>query len=84
MKDAAPSGYTVVQMRLMSRMRAELEKVPYTLVLGAKEAEAQAVSVRSRARGDEGVIPFAPFLERLQGEIRNRTLPDKKKAVPTT
>jgi threonyl-tRNA synthetase len=63
--------------------RAELEKVPYTLVLGAKEAEAQAVSVRSRARGDEGVIPFAPFLERLKEEIRTRALPDKKKPSPT-
>ena len=62
--------------------RAELEKVPYTLVLGAKEAEAQSVSVRSRARGDEGVIPFPQFLERLQAEIKNRTLPDKKKAPP--
>src|SRR5471030_2289529 len=41
--------------------RAELEKVPYTLVLGGKEAEAQSVSVRSRARGDEGVIPFTQF-----------------------
>jgi threonyl-tRNA synthetase len=62
--------------------RAELEKVPYTLVLGAKEAEAQAVSVRSRARGDEGVISFAPFLERLKEEIRTRALPDKKKPAP--
>jgi threonyl-tRNA synthetase len=62
--------------------RAELEKIPYTLVLGGKEAEAQSVSVRSRARGDEGVVPFSQFLERLQGEIRNRTLPEKKKAAP--
>ncbi len=64
--------------------RAEIDKVPYTLVLGAKEAEAQSVSVRSRAKGDEGVIPFSQFLERLQGEIKHRTLPDKKKAAPTS
>ncbi len=62
--------------------RAELEKVPYTLVLGAKEAEAQAVSVRSRARGDEGVHPFAPFLEQLKEEIRTRALPEKKQPAP--
>jgi threonyl-tRNA synthetase len=59
--------------------RGEIDKVPYTLVLGAKEAEAQAVSVRSRARGDEGTLPFAEFLERVRTEISTRALPDKKK-----
>jgi threonyl-tRNA synthetase len=59
--------------------RAELDKVPYTLVLGAKEAEAQSVSVRSRARGDEGVIPFATYLEKIKAEIATRALPEKKK-----
>ncbi|HPG18792.1 MAG TPA: threonine--tRNA ligase, partial [Opitutaceae bacterium] len=58
--------------------RAEIEKVPYTLVLGQKEAEAKAVSVRSRARGDEGVQPFAEYMERLVQEIRTRALPAKK------
>ena len=57
--------------------RAELDKVPHTLILGAKEAEAQAVSVRSRARGDEGTQPFADYLTRLQDEIATRALPDK-------
>jgi threonyl-tRNA synthetase len=60
--------------------RAELEKVPYTLILGGKEAEAGAVSVRSRARGDEGVMPFAQFAERVQAEIRQRALPDRRKS----
>jgi threonyl-tRNA synthetase len=59
--------------------RAELDKVPCTLVLGQKEAEAQSVSVRSRARGDEGVQPFAQFFERLKTEIATRALPEKKK-----
>jgi threonyl-tRNA synthetase len=59
--------------------RAELDKVPYTLVLGAKEAEAQSVSVRSRAKGDEGVMPFAAFLEKIKAEIATRALPEKKK-----
>ncbi len=58
--------------------RAELEKIPYTLVLGQKEAEAQSVSVRSRARGDEGSMPFSAYLERLTEEIKNRSLPQKK------
>ncbi|MGD1032695.1 MAG: threonine--tRNA ligase, partial [Opitutaceae bacterium] len=58
--------------------RAELEKIPYTLVLGPKEAESQSVSVRSRARGDEGSTPFASFLEKLSTEARTRALPQKK------
>jgi threonyl-tRNA synthetase len=59
--------------------RAELDKVPYTLVLGAKEAEAQSVSVRSRAKGDEGVMPFAAYLEKIKTEISTRARPEKKK-----
>jgi threonyl-tRNA synthetase len=59
--------------------RAEMEKIPYTLVLGGKEAEAQAVSVRSRARGDEGVTPFGQYLEKVKAEIATRALPDRKK-----
>jgi threonyl-tRNA synthetase len=58
--------------------RAELDKVPYTLVLGQKEAEAHSVSVRSRAKGDEGVQPFAQFFDRLKAEIAARVLPEKK------
>jgi threonyl-tRNA synthetase len=59
--------------------RAELDKVPYTLVLGGKEAEAQAVSIRSRARGDEGTLPFADFAARLRTEIQTRALPNQTK-----
>jgi len=58
--------------------RAEIDKVPYALVLGGKEAEAQSVSVRSRTRGDEGVQPFAGFLAALKAEIATRALPAKK------
>jgi threonyl-tRNA synthetase len=58
--------------------RAEIEKVPYTLVLGGKEAEAKSVSIRSRAKGDAGVMPFDQFLPRIQEEIRLRSLSGKK------
>ena len=65
--------------------RAELAKIPYMLVVGQKEAEASAVSVRSRAKGDEGVLPFAAFLARVKSEIATRALPVKadKKPDPT-
>jgi threonyl-tRNA synthetase len=61
--------------------RSEIEKVPYTLVLGAKEAEARSVSVRSRARGDEGVLPVDQFVQRITEEVRSRSLSVKKPAA---
>jgi threonyl-tRNA synthetase len=62
--------------------RAELDKVPYTLVIGQKEAEANSVSVRSRARGDEGVMTADAYLAKLKTEVSTRALPDKKKPAP--
>jgi len=58
--------------------RAELEKVPYVLVLGQKEAEAFSASVRSRAKGDEGVHKIADLVARFKHEIASRALPEKK------
>ena len=60
--------------------RAELDKVPHTLVLGGKEAEARAVSVRTRSKGDEGVQPFADYLTRLKEEIATRALAKRPSA----
>ncbi len=62
--------------------RAELAKVPYMLVVGQKEAEVHSVSVRSRAKGDEGVLPFATYFERLKQEIATRALPVKIEKKP--
>ncbi|MBK8857280.1 MAG: threonine--tRNA ligase [Opitutaceae bacterium] len=62
--------------------RAELDKVPYTLVIGQKEAEAGSVSVRSRARGDEGVMTADAYVAKLKAEVATRALPDKKAAAP--
>jgi len=61
--------------------RAELDKVPYTLVIGQKEAEANSVSVRSRARGDEGVMTADTYIAKLKTEIATRALPAKKPAA---
>jgi len=58
--------------------RGELDKVPYLLVIGQKEADAKAVSVRSRAKGDEGVIPVDEFIARVAREIAERTLTFRK------
>jgi threonyl-tRNA synthetase len=61
--------------------RAELDKVPYTLVIGQKEAEANSVSVRSRARGDEGVMTAEAYITKLKSEVSTRALPVKKPAA---
>jgi threonyl-tRNA synthetase len=55
--------------------RAETEKVPYTLVLGGREVAARTVSVRSRSRGDEGVMSADAFATRVRDEVRTRALP---------
>jgi len=47
---------------------AQLEKVPYMLVTGAKEAESGAVAVRSREKGDEGATPLDEFIARIKAE----------------
>ncbi|HVU33982.1 MAG TPA: threonine--tRNA ligase [Opitutaceae bacterium] len=64
--------------------RAELDKVPYTLVIGQKEAEANSVSVRSRARGDEGVMTADAYVAKVKTEVASRSLPEKKPAPATT
>jgi threonyl-tRNA synthetase len=47
---------------------AQLEKVPYMLVVGPREAESHAVAVRSREKGDEGASPLEDFLARIKAE----------------
>ena len=54
--------------------KAQMEKVPYMLVLGAKEAETGSVSVRSRFAGDEGVCPLGEFVDKLCEEIRTKAI----------
>ncbi|MBM4015080.1 MAG: threonine--tRNA ligase [Planctomycetes bacterium] len=49
-----------------------LEKVPYLLVIGARERDSGAVAVRERGGGDQGAVPFAQMLERLQREVAER------------
>ena len=53
---------------------AQLEKVPYMIVVGPKEEAASQLSIRSRQRGDEGALATDAFIQRLESEIRDRTL----------
>jgi len=53
---------------------ARLAKVPYMLVVGAKEEEDQVVSVRSRYLGDEGQKPLEEFIDAICKEIRTKEI----------
>ena len=51
---------------------AQMQKVPYMLVIGDREAEADAVSVRSRSEGDIGVMKVEEFLAKALAEIAGK------------
>ena len=48
---------------------AQLEKVPYMLVIGGNEVESGSVAVRSRKEGDKGALPVDEFIAQLKKEI---------------
>jgi threonyl-tRNA synthetase len=50
---------------------AQLQKVPYMLILGDKEVEAGAVGVRARKEGDIGQMPINQFISKIKDEIKN-------------
>jgi threonyl-tRNA synthetase len=58
--DAEKLGYRI--------RRAELDKVPYAVIIGGKEAEARTVSPRKRLDGDLGAMPLEAFIEQVKRE----------------
>jgi threonyl-tRNA synthetase len=58
---------------------AQLQKVPYMLVIGDREVADGAVSVRSRSKGDLGGRPLADFVEDAAGEALRRELIESSK-----
>jgi len=53
---------------------AQLQKVPFMLVLGDREAEAETVAVRERSRGEIGVMPLEEFERLALRLIRSRAV----------
>lgn len=53
---------------------AQLEKVPYMLIIGDKEMESNAVAVRSRKEGDKGALSVDTFINEILKEIENKTI----------
>ena len=58
--------------------KAQMEKLPYMLVVGQQEAENKTVSVRSRFEGDEGSKPLSEFVNAICEEIRTKAIREKK------
>ena len=52
---------------------AQLQKVPYMLVVGDREAQSGQVSVRHRKHGDLGVKPLAEFIADVQKQVESKT-----------
>jgi threonyl-tRNA synthetase len=53
---------------------AQLEKIPYMLVVGEKEQSAGTVSVRERTAGDLGALPVEEIVAKLSAEVQQRLL----------
>ncbi len=61
--------------RMNAKIRhAQLQKIPYMLVAGDREAEAGTVAVRVRTGEDLGAIPLADFITRIEGERETKAL----------
>jgi threonyl-tRNA synthetase len=49
------------------------QKTPYILVFGDKEQEANAVSVRTRGKGDQGSMPLTEFIAKCKALVANQS-----------
>ncbi len=56
--------------------QSEVLKIPYTLVVGEREAETATISVRRRGRKDLGTMSLDEFLARIKEEIRTKAIDD--------
>jgi len=64
--------------RVQQKIRdAELDEVPYMLIVGAKEETSDSVSVRKKKAGDTGIKPLDRFISEIKDEIENKRLPQE-------
>jgi threonyl-tRNA synthetase len=78
-KQLAAQGYRVGgdyrPERINHKIRdAQLEKVPYMLVVGEKEQNTQTVAVRDRFDGDLGALSIEEFSARIRREVQEKTI----------
>ncbi len=61
--------------KLQAKIRdAQMQKIPYMLIVGGKEAEAGTVSVRQQSKGDLGPRPLAQFIADLRQQVDSRAI----------
>ena len=61
--------------KLQAKIRdAQIEKIPYMLIIGGKEADAGTVSVRHRSKGDLGPRPLEQFIADLRAESDSKAI----------
>ena len=61
--------------KIGSKIRdAQLELIPYMLVVGERDAAAGTVSIRDRIDGDQGALPLPAALAKFQTEVSSRTI----------
>jgi threonyl-tRNA synthetase len=53
---------------------AQLQKIPYMLVVGDREQQNGQVSVRNRKHGDQGVKTLAEFIQTIRGQIDSKAV----------
>ena len=54
--------------------KAQMERVPYMIIIGDKEVGAGNISVRTRKGADEGSVDLESFINRVHDEVKNRTV----------
>ena len=52
--------------------QAELDKIPYVLVVGEREAKQKVVAVRRKGAGDQGAMPLGEFIKKIKEEAINK------------
>jgi threonyl-tRNA synthetase len=63
--------------RMQAKIRnAQLQKIPYMLVVGDRERDAKAAAVRTRAGEDLGSMPVFQFIDRLRDEVAEAMDPE--------
>jgi threonyl-tRNA synthetase len=77
-KQLRDAGFRVELDRRNEKMNAKIrdftmQKAPYVLVMGDKEAESGAVSVRARGKGDQGAMGLAEFVEKAKGLVGEKS-----------
>jgi threonyl-tRNA synthetase len=78
-RDLVAAGIRVELNERNEKMNAKIreftmQKIPFILVMGDKEAEAGAVSVRTRGKGDEGSVKFDEFVARVTKLNQEKTV----------